>query len=142
LIVVDTLSDEGNKGRLCSRRLSDMSAMITADMSRPCVVFAHHPPFDVTVAPEPFQFEMRAEADAMLAGLARHSHVAGLFCGHIHRAFETSFGSLRACVVSSVSSDVRWDKELYPDASVPVLRTYDIGSSASANPVVSANVVS
>ena len=126
LIVVDTVSEQSNKGRFCSQRLSDLSQMLMADTSRPCAVFAHHPPFDVTVAPDPFQFELRAEADAVLAELARHRHVSELYCGHIHRGFEAMFGSLRASVVSSVAEDVRWDRALHDDSSVPVLKTYDV----------------
>lgn len=130
LIVVDTLSDASNKGRLCADRLADLSRMLAGDATRPAAVFMHHPPFDVTVAPDPFQFEQRAEADAVLAELARHRHVAGLYCGHIHRGFETRLGELPACVVSSVAVDVRWDNHLHPDPSVPVLKVHDVAAKA------------
>lgn len=130
LIVVDTLSGASNKGRLCAARLSDLSRMLAGDTDRPAAVFMHHPPFDVTVAPDPFQFEQRAEADAVLAELARHRHVAGLYCGHIHRGFETRLGALPACVVSSVAVDVRWDNHLHPDPSVPVLQVHDVAAAA------------
>jgi 3',5'-cyclic-AMP phosphodiesterase len=126
LIIVDTMSRQSNKGGICSRRLSDVSRMLAADTSRPAAVFLHHPPFDVTVAPDPFQFELRTEADAILAELDRHSHICGLYCGHIHRGFEVKLGSLPASVVSSVAADVRWDKHLHPDGSLPVLKVHDV----------------
>lgn len=130
LIVVDTLSEESNKGRLCGERLADLSRMLAADTTRPAAVFLHHPPFDVTVAPDPFQFEQRAEAEAVVAELARHRHVIGLYCGHIHRGFETHVGELPASVVSSVAVDVRWDNHLHPDPSVPVLKVHDVAAAA------------
>ena len=53
LIALDTLSSRSNKGDFCRNRVRRLIDLIDADTSKPIAVFTHHPPFDVTVAPEP-----------------------------------------------------------------------------------------
>ncbi|MGI9422188.1 MAG: metallophosphoesterase [Hyphomicrobiaceae bacterium] len=131
LIVIDTVSENNRKGRLCQWRLADIGRMLAADTTRPAALFLHHPPFDVTVAPEPFQFEEFADVEALMAEVGQHRHVHGVFCGHIHREFETTVESMRASVVSSVASDVRWDKPVAAEAGLPVLKTLVVPVSTS-----------
>ena len=132
LIIVDTVSTASHKGRLCERRLADIDSMLSRDTSRPALMFLHHPPFDVPVAPDPFQFESRNEAGALLAAVARYPNVRGLHCGHVHRGYETTIGALEATVLSCLTSDLRWDT---PDAvarGLPVLRAHivhDVGNA-------------
>lgn len=126
LIMVDTVSTRSNKGRLCEARLKHIEHMLTIDASRPAVLFLHHPPFKVGVGPEPQNFEAWSEAEALTTELKRHDHVRGLYCGHVHRAFETFVGKVPAGVVSSVVSDLRWDRPNASDPDLPVFKTLGI----------------
>ena len=124
LVVIDTVSLDSQKGSLCARRLADVEQMLSRDTSRPALVFMHHPPFDVPVAPDPFQFEERAQAEALLAVLQRSPNVCGLHCGHVHRGYETSIGAIEATVLSCLTSDLRWDKPVAVEQGLPVLREH------------------
>lgn len=126
LIAADTQSGTSPKGRLCQDRLANLSALIARDSSRPAALFLHHPPFDVPVAPDPFQFEDRAEADALMRLLCGHPHIRGLYCGHVHRGYRTEIGAMEASVLSSLASDLRWDKPVAAANGAPVLTIFTI----------------
>src|SRR6516164_11286765 len=53
LIALDTLSPGSNKGDFCPERVRRLLDLIDAEITRPIAVFAHHPPFEVAVGPEP-----------------------------------------------------------------------------------------
>lgn len=110
LIFIDTVSSNGNKGHLCGARLAHVEAMLSADASRPSLVFMHHPPFEVGIIPDPFQYEDWAAVEAFGAVLARHRHVRGVYCGHVHRNVQASIGSIAARTVSCVAPDLRKGK--------------------------------
>ena len=99
---------------------------MAADPSKPSAVFLHHPPFRVTVGPDPKNFEVWAEAEALMALMLRQSGLLGLYCGHVHRAFETSIVSRPACVVSSIASDLRWDRTNGPTDHLPMFKIRDL----------------
>jgi len=126
LIMIDTLSTKSNKGQLCEARLEHVQHMLAHDASRPTVVFLHHPPFEVLVGPEPRNFEKWSEAEALTAEIQRHDHVHGIFCGHVHRSFETSIGSVQASVVSSMVSDLRWDEPKAAALGLPIFNAFDV----------------
>lgn len=125
LIVVDSVS-ETNKGSMCAARLQHVEAMLAADSSRPAAVFVHHPPFEVSVGPEPRHYQVWREAEQLAAAIGRHRQVCGLFCGHVHRGFETRLGALPAHVVSCVVSDVRWDTPQAAEQGVPVFKRFEL----------------
>ena len=110
LIFIDTVSNNGNKGHLCGARLAHVEAMLSADASRPSLLFLHHPPFEVGIIPDPFQYENWAAVEAFDALLARHRQVRGVICGHVHRNVQASIGSARASAVSCVAPDLRKGK--------------------------------
>jgi len=45
LLMLDTVSERSNKGRLCSERLAHLESMLMADTSKPTALFLHHTPF-------------------------------------------------------------------------------------------------
>ena len=110
LICIDTVSDNSHKGRLCQARLAHIADMLAADSSRPAVLLLHHPPLEVKVAPDGFQFENWAEVDALQALIREHRQIRGLFCGHVHRQAEATVGLVPAHVATCIASDLRWDK--------------------------------
>jgi len=129
LIMIDTVSMESNKGRLCGTRLEHVRGMLGFDRSRPALLFLHHPPFEVCTGPEPRNFEDWAEAEAFISELGRHDRICGVFCGHVHRSFETTVGEVPAGVVSCVVSDLRWDQPNALSPDLPVFKVHDIPSA-------------
>ena len=57
LIALDTLSSGSNKGDFCGERVRHLIGLIDAETTKPIAVFTHHPPFEVTVGPDPLHFE-------------------------------------------------------------------------------------
>ena len=57
LIALDTLNSGSNKGDFCPERVRRLIDLIDAETTKPIVVFTHHPPFEVTVGPDPLNFE-------------------------------------------------------------------------------------
>ena len=112
LIAVDTLSSGSNKGDFCPAREKRLIDMIDAETSKPIAVFAHHPPFDVPVGPDPLNFET-PEAMARLRQALQHSgRVVAVFSGHVHRGTAGHVGNIPATVMPSVATTLR--KGHYP----------------------------
>jgi 3',5'-cyclic-AMP phosphodiesterase len=112
LIALDTLSSGSNKGDFCRVRVRHLIDMIDAETTKPIAVFTHHPPFEVTVGPDPLHFE-RPEAMSELRRALQHSgRVAAIFSGHVHRAAAGHVGSISATVVQCIATTLR--KGEYP----------------------------
>ena len=132
LIIGDSLNQGVSKGRLCAERLAHIRRMLEADASRPACLFLHHPPFEVAVGPYPRHFDPWAEAGALTAELRRHDHLCGIFCGHVHRAFDTAVGGAKASVVSCLADDLRWDRPERAKRGLPVLGIRTIAAEVPA----------
>ncbi len=132
LIVVDSVNAGMSKGRLCAERLAGIRRMLAADLSRPACLFLHHPPFEVAVGPYPRHFDPWADAGALIAELQRHDRVAGIFCGHVHRAFETTAGGVPANVVSCLADDLRWDRPDMAQRGLPVIGVHTLSTEVPA----------
>jgi len=112
LIAVDTLSSGSNKGDFCPARVKRLVDLIDAETSKPIAVFAHHPPFEVKVGPDPINFET-LEAMARLRQALQHSgRVVVVISGHVHRGTAGHVGSIPATVMPSVATTLR--KGEYP----------------------------
>lgn len=131
LIMLDTMTEANNKGQLCAARFEHIEEMVMADPSRPTVIFMHHPPFRVDVGPAPFNFEDWSEAEDLLEIFARLDQLRGVYCGHVHRGFETSIGEVPAQVLSCVASDLRWDHPNGADGDhLPVFKIHSISPAS------------
>ncbi len=107
LIVVDTKSLNSNKGDFCPERARRLIDRIDAETIKPIAVFAHHPPFEVPVGPDPFNFET-PEMMARLRQTLQHSdRVVGVFSGHVHRPAEGHVGHIPAIVVPCIATSLR-----------------------------------
>lgn len=124
LIIVDTVSGTSNKGRLCQARLAHIERMLVQDTTRPAVLFLHHPPFEVKVTPDPFQYESWAEVRALEAVIAKHSQIRGVFCGHVHQNVESTIGTVQASTVSCITSDLRKGKAILSSHDLPMFKTH------------------
>ena len=107
LLVLDTTSTTSNKGDFCAERARHLSDMIEADRSRPIAVFAHHPPFEVTVGPDRIHFEDMAAFKGLRGALQRSPEIIGLFCGHVHRPTTGHVAHIPATVATSVATTLR-----------------------------------
>jgi len=112
LIAVDTLSTGSNKGDFCPVRARRLIGLIDAEPTKPIAIFAHHPPFEVPVGPDPLNFET-PEAMARLRQASQHTgRVVASFSGHVHRAAAGHVGTIPATVVPCIATTLR--KGEYP----------------------------
>lgn len=107
LIAVDTVSSGSNKGDFCPDRARRLAELIDAEETKPIAVFMHHPPFVVTVGPDPLNF-VTTEAMARLQRTLRHSRrVIAVFCGHVHRSTGGRIGEIPAMVAPCTATTLR-----------------------------------
>ena len=107
IIALDTLSDKSGKGVLCATRLSHLKSMLKDASGVPVVIFMHHPPFDVTQAPEPLQFDNRANLDEFAALLTVHGNIKHICCGHNHRVASGHIAGIPASTIPCMAKDLR-----------------------------------
>jgi Icc protein len=112
LIAVDTLSTASNKGDFCPERARRLIEMIDAERSKPIAVFAHHPPFEVMVGPEPINFDTTEMMARLQRALLHSPRVIAVFSGHVHRGTAGHVGSIPATVVPCIATALR--KGEYP----------------------------
>lgn len=108
IIVTDTLDPASNKGEFCPERAERLRQMIDADKTRPIAIFAHHPPFEVLVGPEPFHFGNEAAMERLRQSILYSGRVIGIFSGHVHRSTLGKVGAINAAVMSSTATSLRW----------------------------------
>jgi len=112
LIAADTLHTKSNKGDFCPERARRLVELIDAETTRPIAVFAHHPPFEVKVGPEPINFETPELIERLRQVLQHSDRVIAVFSGHVHRGTAGHVGSIPATVAPSIATTLR--KGAYP----------------------------
>ena len=112
LIAVDTLSTASNKGDFCPERVRRLIDLIDAETTKPIAVFTHHPPFEVTVGPDPLHFETPDVMSGLRRALQHSGRVVAVFSGHVHRAAAGHVGSIPATVMPCIATTLR--KGEYP----------------------------
>ena len=113
LIAADTLNTRSNKGDFCAQRAARLTGLIDAEKNKPVAVFAHHPPFEVTVGPEPLNFESPEMMERLQRTLLRSGRVTAMFCGHVHRGTSGYVGSIPVIVMPCIATTLR--KGEYPE---------------------------
>jgi Icc protein len=111
LIALDTLSSGSNRGDFCPERVRRLIDLIDTG-TKPTAVFTHHPPFEVTVGPDPLHFETPEIMLGLRRALQHSGRVVAIFSGHVHRAAEGYVGSIRATVMPCIATTLR--KGEYP----------------------------
>lgn len=114
LIAADTLNTRSNKGEFCAARAARLIAMIDAEATKPIAVFAHHPPFEVPVGPDPINFETREMMERLRRAVQHSGRVTAVISGHVHRGTAGSVGRIPATVMPSIATTLR--KGEYPAA--------------------------
>jgi 3',5'-cyclic AMP phosphodiesterase CpdA len=129
LVFLDTLSPASNKGGFCSARLRQLAALIESETTKPVAVFMHHPPFEVTVGPDPVHFDPKAAMSALQQTLQRPGRVVAAFCGHVHRAATGHVGDIPVTVVPCIATALRKGEYATAMKSRPIyyLHRYDPG---------------
>jgi 3',5'-cyclic AMP phosphodiesterase CpdA len=112
LIAIDTLSESSNKGDFCLARAGRLINLIDAEATKPIAIFAHHPPFEVSVGPDPLNFEAPEMMLRLRQVLQNAFRVVASFSGHVHRAAEGRIGNIPATVVPCIATTLR--KGEYP----------------------------
>lgn len=107
LIMVDTLNEESHKGKLCTERLEHLESMLLADTTKPTALFLHHPPYEATGIPDPFQYDDWNDVDKLAALLSRFTTICGMYCGHVHRFIDGTIGGVQASAISCLAGDLR-----------------------------------
>lgn len=130
LVMLDTLDPDSNKGDFCDERFAGLAKLLRAEPAKPVAIFMHHPPFDVSVGPEPLNFKSR---DAMLRlrqVLQGQHNIVGVFNGHVHRAAFGYVGGIPASVMTSVATTLRWGEYSDEMSARPVyhIHRYDPGT--------------
>jgi 3',5'-cyclic AMP phosphodiesterase CpdA len=106
LVALDTAVPTEGRGKLCSKRLAWLDERLSEDQS-PTLVAMHHPPFATGIA---HMDALGLEGGRALESIiARHKHVEGLLCGHIHRSLHCRFGNTLASTCPSPAHQVALD---------------------------------
>ena len=122
LLMLDTISNESNKGRLCDERLTHLAGMLDQADGKPVTIFMHHPTFEITASRYPFQFEDRANADAFAAIVGQHANISAVRCGHTHRQAIGSVSGATALTIPSMAEDLRLGDAVGLEVIAPVLQ--------------------
>jgi 3',5'-cyclic AMP phosphodiesterase CpdA len=112
LLAVDTVSDTGGLGDICSDRLAHVEAMLGDRDGKPAVIFLHHPPVAIPTLHHPMQFRSPVAADALMRLIARQSGILGVLAGHTHREDFVPIGPTHMTTAPSLAIDLR--KGRYP----------------------------
>jgi Icc protein len=112
LIALDTLSPGSNKGDFCDARVRRLIDMIDRETTKPIAVFTHHPPFEVSVGPDPLHFETPKIMSRLQRALQHSGRVVAVFSGHVHRAVAGFVEGIPATVMPCIATTLR--KGEYP----------------------------
>ena len=107
LIMLDTLNPGSSKGDFCRERISRLIDLIDAGSSKPIAVFTHHPPFEVSVGPDPLHFETLDIMSELRRTVQHSDRVVAIFSGHVHRAASGHVERIPATVMPCIATALR-----------------------------------
>ena len=121
LLMLDTVSNESNRGRLCDERLTHLASMLEQADGKPVTIFMHHPTFEITESRYPFQFEDRENADAFATLVGQHPNIRSVRCGHTHRQAKGAISGTKAITIPSIAEDLRLGDHAGLEVIAPLL---------------------
>ncbi|HHS82561.1 MAG TPA: phosphodiesterase [Devosia sp.] len=107
LIALDSVIEGEVWGELCPDRLNWLRAELDRQPDTPTLIFVHHPPVRTGVMPQ--KYDRFGGADRLRDMLDRHRNIAGLACGHIHRATHFAWGQTLVSSAPSVGIQLGLD---------------------------------
>ncbi len=122
LLVIDTVHDDSNKGQVCLQRLANIEQMLKQEPEKPVAVFMHHPPFEATGVPDPYQYEDWADAGKLHQLLSSYDTVSGVYCGHVHRNIDSMIAHKHASAITCLAGDLRKGDVSDEERALPVYR--------------------
>lgn len=122
LLLLDTVSYDSNKGRLCSDRLSHLESMLNADSTKPVALFLHHPPYEATGIPDPWQYEDWADVDNLSEIISSYPSIKSMYCGHVHRYIDGEIANIKASAITCLASDLRKGDVSNAERTAPVYK--------------------
>jgi len=122
LLCLDTLVPGEGRGQLCDLRLDWLDHQLRECADRAVLVFMHHPPTAVGVAP--FDAIGLDNASALSMVLAGHACVKHLCAGHVHRLFSGDvsgipFTTQRSVLLQAPAARPAWDWDSFAPAAEP-----------------------
>ena len=122
LLIVDTVCDHSNKGQLCADRLEHLQSMLDANTSKPVALFLHHPPYEATGIPDPWQYEDWGDVEKLSALLSRYSNICAMYCGHVHRFIDGEIAAIPGSAITCLAGDLRKGEVTDEERKQPVLK--------------------
>ena len=107
LIALDTLVEGKGHGALCDERLDWLETRLK-ESDRTTLLFMHHPPFDVGIAP--LDAARLLEGGDRLETLVRaHGNIERVLCGHVHRPIQVRWAGTMASIAPSTAHQASLD---------------------------------
>ncbi len=126
LLMVDTVSEDSNKGQLCKSRLEHLHQMLLANTEKPTALFLHHTPFKATGVPDPFQFEDWTQVDTLGNMLSQFNNICGIYCGHVHRFADGEIANIPASAITCLAGDLRKGDVSDDERLLPVFKRINL----------------
>ena len=96
VLLVDSTVPGSSHGELDPATLAWLDGVLSASVTRPALLFLHHPPFNTGIV---YSDAIRLRnADALAVLLKRHPRVQLVAAGHVHRAAQTVFAGVSATI--------------------------------------------
>ena len=71
----------------------------------------HHPPFSISLGDSSyFEYDQPDSIRKFCNLIQNHKQVIGIFCGHIHRTYNTTLGNIEANVMPSIALDLSQER--------------------------------
>jgi len=129
LLMLDTVSYNSNKGRLCAERLSHLEHMLKADTSKPVALFLHHPPYKAPGIPDPWQYEDWTDVEKLTRIIAANKQINSMYCGHVHRYIDGEIADIKASAITCLATDLRKGEMSDEDRVSPVYKVLNFADS-------------
>lgn len=94
LVAADTQAPGHLHGEFCAARARELDAILGREPARPTLVFMHHPPLHVGIAPMDAIALREADGERLHEVLRGHDNIVHVACGHLHRSVFTVWGGL------------------------------------------------
>jgi len=100
LIGLDTTMTGYHSGELCEKRIAWLDASLEKSRDKPTAIFMHHPPFQTGIWW--LDCIVLSNGGKALEGLLkRHRQVKAIFCGHVHRAVQSTLSDVPVFIAPS-----------------------------------------